>query len=158
NLLVANSPMTVNDREKVHIDELVARARGQASAIRPDPSEGELSRGLAGLIGGFWKFFKSGGHHLRDIFDDGFWNSFKSGGHQLRDIFHFVATMYLKLTWHESGSSYYGKTALKGNGEIEPSEILLAVVNDAKSLRNRVEDLLSVPRNTFENELPTKER
>ena len=139
NLLVANSPMTVNDREKVHIDELVARARGPAMTIRPDAAEAELPVGLAGLFDGFSKLFKT-------------------GGHQLRDIFHFVARMYLKLTWHDCSSSYYGKSALKGEDAIEPSEILLAVVNDAKSLRNRVEDFLSVPRNTFENERPTERR
>jgi hypothetical protein len=66
--------------------------------------------------------------------------------------------MYLKLTWHDCRSSYYGKSALKGEDAVEPSEILLAVVNDAKSLRNRVEDFLSVPRNTFENERPTERR
>ena len=35
---------------------------------------------------------------------------------------------------------------------------MLDVVNDAKTLRNMVEDFLSVPRNTFENERPTPQR
>ena len=76
----------------------------------------------------------------------------------MRDIFGFVASVYLKLTWHESSDSYYAKAAGGGEEDIEPSEILLAVVNDAKAFRNRVEDFLSVPRNTFENERPTERR
>ncbi len=31
-------------------------------------------------------------------------------------------------------------------------------MNDAKKLRNKVEDFLGVPQNTFENEWPTPER
>ena len=46
----------------------------------------------------------------------------------------------------------------RGQDELDPTEFLLDVVNDAKMLRNKVEDFLSVPRNTFENEWPTERR
>ena len=39
-----------------------------------------------------------------------------------------------------------------------PSEFLLNVVNDAKALRNKVEEFLGVAQNTFENERPTPRR
>src|SRR5262245_32910333 len=75
----------------------------------------------------------------------------------LRDIFAFTAYVYLKLTWHDSAASYYGRVARLGE-DVDPSEFLLDVVNDAKTLRNKVEDALGVPRNTFENEWPTERR
>ena len=73
-------------------------------------------------------------------------------------IFEFIAQVYLTLTWHSSSSSYYGKAAAGREEDLDPSEFLLDVVNDAKTLRNKVEDFLSVPRNTFENERPTSRR
>jgi hypothetical protein len=77
---------------------------------------------------------------------------------ELQAVFAFVAHVYLKLTWHDSASSYCGAAADRGQDELDPTEFLLDVVNDAKMLRNKVEDFLSVPRNTFENEWPTERR
>jgi hypothetical protein len=93
---------------------------------------------------------------LTDSIVNGSRRWFDSGGNNdLRDIFDFIAQTYLRLTWHSSSVSYYGKAAANGRGEPEPTEFLLDVVNDAKTLRNKVEDFLSVPRNTFESERPT---
>ena len=82
------------------------------------------------------------------------------GNHKngLQDIFDFIAQVYVKLAWHNSSASYYGKAAASRESDVAPSEFLLDVVNDAKTLRNKVEDFLSVPRNTFESEQPTLRR
>ena len=88
------------------------------------------------------------GISLAALFDVG-------GKHGLRDIFDLIAQMYLRLTWHSAAVSYYGKAAADRQDDLDPSEFMLDVVNDAKTLRNKVEDFLSVPRNTFESERPT---
>jgi hypothetical protein len=137
NLVVANSPVTTTDREKISVDDLRAGAGETSMMIGADPSQKEQ---LADIVGGIIKLFQGVG---------------KNG---LRDIFGFVAYVYLKLTWHECSGSYYGKAAAERPEDLEPSEFLLDVVNDAKTLRNKVEDFLSVPRNTFENEWPTARR
>jgi len=132
NLLVANSPFTTNNREKIDVDHLAARFN-PASKDRPWPWGG-----LTGtIVNGSRRWFDS------------------ADNHGLRNIFDFIAQTYLRLTWHSSSISYYGKVAANGRGEPEPTEFLLDVVNDAKTLRNKVEDFLSVPRNTFESERPT---
>jgi len=134
NLVVANSPVTVNDREKINAEELGVRMGG--AAISADPNDAGRA---PGLISGLMELFQG-------------------GKNQLRDIFTFVAYVYLKLTWHDSSSSYYGTVGNRSENDLDPSEFLLEVVNDAKGLRNKVEEFLSVPRNTFENEWPTERR
>ena len=69
-----------------------------------------------------------------------------------------IAEIYVSLTWHASRRSYYGRAAAERAEDLDPREFMLGVVNDAKDLRNKVEDFLSVPRNTFENEHPTDRR
>ena len=137
NLVVANSSATLNDREKINVDELCARVGGASTMIGPDPGPRQQP---TGIIDGIIELFQG------------------SGKNGLRDIFGFVAYVYLKLTWHDYSGSYYGKAAANRQDDLEPSEFLLDVVNDAKTLRNNVEDFLSVPRNTFENEWPTARR
>jgi hypothetical protein len=119
NLVVANAAATSNDREKINVDELVARVGGATTMVGPDPRPPEQP---AGILNGIMELFQGGG---------------KNG---LRDIFGFVASVYLKLTWHDCNSSYYGKAAADRQDDLEPSEFLLDVVNDAKTLRNKVED------------------
>jgi hypothetical protein len=76
----------------------------------------------------------------------------------LREIYELIAETYVNLTWHSGSSSYHGKAAAGRQEDLDPSAFLLDVVNDAKKLRNKVEDFLGVPLNTFENEWPTPER
>lgn len=121
NLFVANSPLTINGREKIHVEE---------------PAE-RVARNPTGFIYNM----------LRP----------QNGKSVVRDIYGMVAGMYHRLTCHESTGSYYGQGA-RGGAEPKSSDILLAVVNDAKALRNKVEEFLAVPRNTFENELPCVDR
>ena len=134
NFLVANSPLTTNNREKIEVETLGESA--PAEQVEP-----------AGLLDGFLetvampvRFFEGGR---------------RSG---LREIFETIADIYVNLTWHASRTSYSGKTAADRTDDLDPSEFMLDVVNDAKDLRNKVEDFLSVPRNTFENEHPTARR
>ncbi len=134
NLLVANSPCTINNREKINVEDLGERI---------DLMQKEQS--------GIWDGISSLVAKPRRLFDD----NDKNG---LRDIFNFIAEVYLKLTWHTTSSSYYGRAAGAGDVDVDPSEFLLDVVNDAKTLRNKVEDFLSVPRNTFESEQPSERR
>ena len=129
NLLVANSPITVNDREKISASELAARAAGASTIAAVDPDSKTQPPGIIDAIIGLVHGSKN----------------------ELQDVFAFVAHVYLKLTWHDSASSYSGAAAERGQDELDPTEFLLDVVNDAKPLRNKVEDFLSVPRNTFEN-------
>ena len=131
NLLVANSSLTTNNREKIDVDDLVER-------LDPDQKEqAGLWDGISSIVTQPRRFFEG------------------SDTNQLRGIFEFIAQVYLNLTCHSSNSSYYGKAAAGREEDLDPSEFLLDVVNDAKTLRNKVEDFLSVPRNTFENERPT---
>ena len=125
NLFVANSPTTVNGREKINVNLSNERA----------------NKSSAGIIGSLL-------------------SSLQNHRNQLGEIYGFVAGMYYKLTAHDFYESSYYRKAAQGrrDEDVEPSEILLAVVNDAKSLRNRVEEFLSVSRNTFENELPQEGR
>ena len=134
NLLVANSSLTTNNREKIDVDDLVER-------LDPDQKEqAGLWDGISSIVTQPRRFFEG------------------SDTNQLRGIFEFIAQVYLNLTCHSSNSSYYGKAAAGREEDLDPSEFLLDVVNDAKTLRNKVEDFLSVPRNTFENERPTPRR
>lgn len=127
NLLVANSSITVNNREKIDVEN--GSARFAAGGAEP----------------GIWSGLS------RHLFDG------RTNG--LQEIFGFVAQIFLKLTAHSSPGSYYGGKYTAGrDGDLDPSEFMLDVVNDAKTLRNQVEDFLSVPRNTFENERPTAAR
>jgi hypothetical protein len=134
NMLVANSPFTTNNREKINVDDLGERA---------EPVQRDQPR--------MWGMLSSLGGHSRRFF---------SGPErtELREIFQFVAQIYVNLTWHSNGTSYYGKAAGKRDEDLNPSEFLLDVVNDAKTLRNMVEDFFAVPRNTFESERPTARR
>jgi serine/threonine protein kinase len=133
NLLVANSSCTTNSREKINVDDLGDRID------------------LAQQDQGIWEGISSLVAKPKRIFE----GNNKNG---LQDIFDFIAQVYVKLAWHDSSSSYYGKAAAGRETDVEPSAFLLDVVNDAKTLRNRVEDFLSVPRNTFESEQPTTRR
>ncbi len=128
NLLVANSPCTINNREKIDVED--------------------LGNGLHKGQSGTWERIS----HLVGRSLEG------SKKNRLRGIFDFIAYVYLKLTWHDSTVSYFGKVAAGGRAEVDPSEFLLDVVNDAKTLRNKVEEFLSVPRNTFESERPHPRR
>jgi serine/threonine protein kinase len=128
NLLVANSPITMNNREKINVDDLAAFA---------GPGQTEEA--------GLWDEIS------RRFFDSPDQNV-------LTEIYRFVAEIYVKLTWHASGSSYHGKAAAGRQEDLDPSAFLLDVVNDAKKLRNQVEEFLGVPQNTFENEWPTPAR
>jgi hypothetical protein len=129
NLLVANSILTTNNREKIDVDDL--------GELDPDREQAGLWDGISNIVTPFFE---------------------GSDANQLRGIFEFIAQVYLTLTCHSSSSSYYGKAAAGREEDLDPSEFLLDVVNDAKTLRNKVEDFLSVPRNTFENERPTPRR
>lgn len=136
NLIIANSPVTSNDREKINVAELGARVSNASTMLSPDAGGREQPSGVI----------------------DGILDLFQGGKNGLRDIFRFVAYVYLKLTWHDSDASYYGNVANLRGDDPDPTDFLLDVVNDAKTLRNKVEDFLSVPRNTFENEWPTERR
>jgi hypothetical protein len=135
NLAVANSPVTTNGREKINVHDLLSRVSDASIMVSPDPPDRESRPGIM----------------------DGIMELFQGARNPLRDIFAFMAYVYLKLTWHDSPASYYGRVARLGD-DVDPSEFLLDVVNDAKTLRNKVEDFLGVPRNTFENEWPTERR
>lgn len=128
NLLVANSSITTNNREKIDVDDLEDWA---------DP----LQKGQPGIWDGI----------SRRLFNGNTKNA-------LREIYELIAEIYVNLTWHSSSSSYHGKAAAGRQEDLDPSAFLLDVVNDAKKLRNKVEDFLGVPLNTFENEWPTPER
>jgi hypothetical protein len=134
NLMVANSSITLNNREKIDVDDLGQRVDADQKA------ESGLWDEISQIVSKPRRFFNGGD---------------KNG---LREIFEVIAQIYLKLTWHSSTASYYGKAAAGREEDLDPSEFLLDVVNDAKVLRNKVEDFLSVPRNTFENERPTLKR
>ena len=136
NLLVANSPLTVNDREKISADALRAITPGASAIAALEPGKQNQPPGII----------------------DGIMGLFQDGKNELREVFSLVARIYLRLTWHDSTSSYYGAARTHDQDELDPTEFLLDVVNDAKMLRNKVEDFLSVPRNTFENERPTERR
>jgi len=133
NLLIANSPCTINNREKINVDNL-------AGGIDADHQEPGILHGISSFVAKHRRLFD--GNH-------------KNG---LHDIFDFIAQVYVKLTWHDSSTSYYGKAVTGRDVDVDPSEFLLDVVNDAKMLRNKVEDFLSVPRNTFESEQPSSRR
>jgi serine/threonine protein kinase len=131
NLLVANSACTTSSREKIDVESLGERV---------DTAQRDLSgtwNGITSLVGRF----RDGNKKNR-----------------LRSIFELIALIYLKLTWQSSSASYYGRAAAGRDGDVNPREFLLDVVNDAKALRNQVEEFLSVPRNTFESERPTARR
>ena len=136
NLAVANSPVTCNGREKINVHDLLSRADGASTMVSPGLHDRAPRPGII----------------------DGIRELFQGERNQLRDILAFTAYIYLRLTWHDSVGSYYGKAAQRGTDDVDPSEFLLDVVNDAKTLRNEVEDFLGVPRNTFENEWPTERR
>jgi serine/threonine protein kinase len=133
NLLVANSSCTTNNREKINVEEVGERV----DIVQREPAS--LWEGLSSLVAKPRSLFESKRNGLQNIFD-------------------FIAEVYVKLTWHNSSSSYYGKASGGRDVDVDPSEFLLDVVNDAKELRNKVEDFLSVPRNTFESEQPTDRR
>ena len=130
NFLVANSSITTNNREKIERRDAgrQSRRRGRArGAVERDPGDGLEAA----------PFFEADARNgLRDIFD--------LDRPDLRQS-------HLSC----SRDSYYGKVAAGRDDDLDPSEFMLDVVNDAKDLRNKVEDFLSVPRNTFENERPT---
>src|SRR4030095_5511055 len=130
NLLIANSPCTINNREKINVDNL-------AGGIDADHQEPGILHGISSFVAKHRRLFD--GNH-------------KNG---LHDIFDFIPQVYVKLTSHASSTSSYGKAVTGRDVDVDPSEFLLDVVNDAKMLRNKVEDFLSVPRNTFESEQPS---
>ena len=134
NFLVANSPLTTNNRAKIEVETL-------GEHVSADESE------PAGLLNGLLETVAK----QRRFFDGGRRNG-------LREIFEAIAEIYVSLTWHASRTSYYGRAAADRAEDLDPREFMLGVVNDAKDLRNKVEDFLSVPRNTFENEHPTERR
>ena len=134
NFLVANSPLTTNNREKIEVETL-------GEHVSADETE------AAGLLNGLLETVAK----QRRFFDGGRRNG-------LREIFEAIAEIYVSLTWHASRRSYYGRAAADRAEDLDPREFMLGVVNDAKDLRNKVEDFLSVPRNTFENEHPTERR
>ena len=133
NFLVANSPLTTNNREKIEVETLGE----SAPAEQVEPS---ILNGILETVSMPRRFFEGG----------------RRNG--LREIFETIADIYVSLTWHASRTSYAGKSAADRADGPDPSEFMLDVVNDAKDLRNKVEDFLSVPRNTFENEHPTARR
>ena len=128
NLLVANSPFTTNQREKINVEDLGERAQ----PAQREQTRTWLGRGL---------LFPSGGVKT-----------------DLREIYQFIAQVYVNLTWHANSASYYGKAAGEREDDLNPSEFLLDVVNDAKTLRNMVENFFAVSRNSFESERPTLRR
>jgi hypothetical protein len=79
NLLVANSPFTTNNREKIDVDHLAERFN-PAPKDRPWPWGGLTDS----IVNGSRRWFDSGGNN------------------DLRDIFDFIAQTYLRLTWHSS--------------------------------------------------------
>jgi hypothetical protein len=134
NLYVANSPVTTNDREKID-------AQRMGGQIDPNPVDQPK------IWGGISQFVTSS----RRFFDG-------RGKNGLREIFDLVANIYVSLTCHELGSSYYGRAAGDRERDVSPGEFLLDVLNDAKALRNMVEEFLLLPRNTFESERPSLRR
>ncbi len=111
NLLVANSSITTNDREKIDADDVGERV---------DPVEKHQSGlwdGISQIVNNPRRFFNGGG---------------KSG---LREIFEFVAQIYLNLTCHSCSSSYYGKAAGGRKDDLQPSEFLLDVVRTTAQAR-----------------------
>ena len=134
NLLVANSSITTNTREKIDVESL-----------------GDRTDIVQGNERGVWDNISEIVNNPRRLFED----DEKNG---LQEIFRFIAHIYVNLTCHGSIRSYYGKAVGESRGDLDPNEFLLSVVNDAKALRNMVEEFLSVPRNTFESEWPTERR